>query len=165
MSEHLDSTPSENDDTRAQLETEFGWTIEGPFYTEVPTPNPELVENCAYSLTRLTNHLLKTVIINDGFEDHIDRRKFHTEHPETAVFNSKFSKLKGNNLFGCYSAMDDIIYKNRRRPRIHDRLLATAQLPFINTGFAGYNDMTFDEKVTFARKLDDIVFRFLSALA
>ncbi|MDP2709566.1 MAG: hypothetical protein Q8O93_06045 [bacterium] len=165
MKERLGPISQDDGDIRGNLKTEFGWTIEGPFYSNVPTPNPELIERCSQSITRLTDHLLKTVIINDGFgADHGARRKFEKFHPEADSFNSKFSKLGGNNLLGCYFSMDDIIDRNRKRPEIYEALKNVAQLPELEKELAGYNEMTLDEKIAFARKMDEIVFKFLSVL-
>ncbi len=153
---------------KAYLESKkLGWEIDGPFYTTLPIPKAKYIERCVEYVEILTHHLLKTVIIKDQFdEDHSARRAFERENPEIGTFSSKYSKLGGNILFRALIAMEEITEKvGKIYPPIAKKLTAIAKLPEISQEFARYTQMTFEEKVIFARKLDDIIYKFLEVLA
>ena len=143
--------------------TKLGWEIDGPFYTTVPTPKVNYVEKCIESVERLTQQLLKTVIIKDQFDkDHSTRREFERKNPEISTFSSKYSKLGGNILNGTLYAMEEIITRVKRtHPLVAEKLTAIVDFSVL----AGYNQMSFEEKVIVARKLDDVIYKFLSVLS
>jgi hypothetical protein len=162
-------TEAHNSRMRETLEAEFGWKIEGPFYTSVPMPRSELVvqRSVQESVQGLQNYLLSTVMIDDGFgANHTVRRAFESDYPEVSAFNSEFCKLGGNNLLKCSLWMEDIVEANKKQnPKICEDLNQVAQFSSLSSALRGYNEMSFDEKVKFARALDETIFRFLSVLA
>ncbi|MFA5954906.1 MAG: hypothetical protein WC817_05260 [Patescibacteria group bacterium] len=159
--------PIDPAETRGYLQSEMGWEIEGPFYAAVPTPKPEYITRCAKDAERLAYHLLKTVIIKDKFDkDHSSRRLFERSHPEVDTYSSEYSKLGGNRLLTSVYAMDEVIERVRREyPQIAEKLKTTAKSTEMLQEIAGYNAMSFEDKVRFARKLDDVIYKFLSVLS
>ena len=158
-----------NQEIVESLEKDFGWKIEGPFYTEVPQPKPEYVVHEEDSAERLRNHLLATVIIQDQFgNDHNARRKFLTEHDLSGIIK-KFSKLKGNNQLGAIHSMHFILNNprlKREHSAVHQKLLSIftpAEWAASNPQI--YNSLSYDEKIASARQLDDAIYRFLQVLA
>jgi hypothetical protein len=148
---------------------DFGWQIQGPFYTEAPQPKPEYILHQEDSAERLRHHLLDTVIIHDQFgDDHHARRKFLTEHNLGGIIK-KFSKLKGNNQLGAIYAMGFILDNPRLKrdyQAVYQKLLSIftpSEWPASNP--PKYNKLSYDEKVTSARQMDDAIYRFLQVLA
>lgn len=153
---------------RAYVESRnLGWEVSGPFYSTLPTPKPEYIEKCAEDVDVLTCHLLETVIIKDQFDkDHSARRVFETNNPEIGTFSSKYSKLGGNRLIVTMYAMAEIIKRvGRTHPLIAEKLVTTAKLAEIGPELEKYNKMAFEEKVSFTRKLDDVIYKFLEVLS
>lgn len=154
-----------DDELQESLTRDHAWQFEGPFYTEVPSPKPEYVKGIQSEVERLQNHLLKTVIIRDHFdEDHDGRQAFLTEN-QLGEFVKKRNKLEGNNLLVTILFMHKIMRRIQRKfPDLHTALTAVFTNEIIEP-FDRYNEMEFNEKVTYARKLDEAIYRFLEILS
>ncbi len=155
----------ENGELIAKL-WELGWTLDWPFYSEVPTPKDELVRTRKREVQTLVHQLLKTCIIKDNFwKNHIARREFERKNPEINEFNSQYSKLGGNKLWTCFLWMKDILNSIKNNKELYESLISIVNLEEIQDKLSKYNDMLFDEKVAFAKEMDEIIFKFLSALS
>lgn len=154
-----------DDDIRRELQETHGWTFEPPKYSETPTPRSEYVERCRDEVLRLRNHLVATYIIRDNFgNDHVARRKFLTENG-FSTFQKKYNKLKGNNILGVILTMEDVIEKLRKSfPEASGRLDAIFDEETVSK-VGSYNDRTQEEKIAFAKEIDEMVFKFLEALS
>ncbi|MES3031621.1 MAG: hypothetical protein V4699_00050 [Patescibacteria group bacterium] len=144
----------------------LGWEISGPFYTSAPTPKTEYIEKCTKEIEALEHHLLKTVIIKDDFKVDTDRTDFVAKDDALSKFCSTYSKLKGNKLLTLIYKMEDMIEEIRRKnPKLSKRLATHLKIEEINEELKVYRQMTFEAKVAFARKLDDIIYKFLEVLS
>lgn len=152
------------------LQQELGWQVEGPFYSSVPQPKEEYTLGLKYWFDVLQNHLLSTYIINDHFDqDHTARRQFwiklQTEVPHIQRWIGAHSKLKGNRLLEVIIGMDNIFNRMQRTfPKVHRKLCTVFQEAVLRR-CNEYNEMTFDEKVSYARTVDDMAYQFLEILS
>ncbi len=152
--------------TRAYMESELGWKIDGPFYTTVPTLKVEYKEKCTEDVDVLIQHLLETMIIKDQFTVDTERTDFVAKDETLSKFSSRYSKLKANKLLIVIYKMEDIIEKiGKKYPRVSAELTTVAKLSEINQKLAGYKKLSFEEKVLFTRTLDDVIYRFLEVLS
>ena len=150
---------------------EYGWKIEGPSHTAVPEPKSEYVTGNAREVELVRHYLTQTYLIKDQFDsDHAARRIFFDEvirsEPAVAMWVKNHSKLKGNRVTTeVYYPMvlitenlqEHFPQKGRSLNEIHQshQFLIGPQ----------YDVLSFEEKIAYVRKVDDVAYRFLEELA
>ena len=154
------------------LREEYGWTFTRPSYETVPEVKSEYVRHREDEVGQITQFLIGTYIINDTFgKDHLARREFKKllgkSDPKISTWVANHSKLRGNKLLqvteGMYSISNGTKFKRNHSEKRNE--LLTIFTPEVSEPLRRYNDMEFDEKVTYVKSLDDIVYCFLEALS
>ena len=157
------------------LEQERGFEFQGPLQSEVPIPKVEYVGEGNEDVDRIRSYLLDMYIIKDSFgSDHDARRDFTTRFGREykTSFFSRISKLKVNNnlsVLTCAKTIGNTV--KRRVPHRYEQLKDIFPLnngifsDEIYSGIDRYNEMNFDEKVAFVKKLDSAAYKFLEALS
>lgn len=140
----------------------FGWTIEGPSYSQVPEINQNIIKGVTLDCAlRLRQHLLETYFIKDHLDDdHYTRREFKEKNPEIADWIAKHSKLRGNNLSTCLIEMVSIMeYLKKRHTDIYQRLNEVVPYDLFNSA-AEYTKMKYEDKVAYAKNLMKLFLNF-----
>ena len=156
------------DEDKSHHETDYGWTFEGPFYTEVPSPNPEYVGTHLARLQHLRDQLLTTVIIHDQFDkDHWARRNFYTQQgSELIQFGKRYSKLKRGKMVVAVGTLTllqrDLAQQN---PKLHQKIAEIFIPEDHRVALEQYNDMELEQKKKYAKMLDNVVYRCLKVLS
>jgi hypothetical protein len=158
----------EDDEYKAHCEQEYGWEFEGPFYTQVPSPKQEYVGEHLQRLLHLREELLTTVIIHDQFDkDHWTRREFHMkEGSELIQFCKKFCKLRRGKMVlasGIFNFLLETLAQQNHE--LHGKI-AKIFIPEEHLqALEQYNHMETEQKIKYARQMDDVIYRCLEALS
>ncbi len=168
-----------DDEIKRILEVEYGFEFEGPLHDEAPVPKAKYVLKYGQEtnplVDKIRSYLLETYIIKDPFgTDHSARRDFITrftaEYP-TSFFERR-SKLRGNQNVSVLTSAnlvgDDVRRINPKAYRRLKEIFPPGRGVFsdeIYNCINRYNEMDFDEKVAFVKKLDMAAYQFLKALS
>jgi hypothetical protein len=167
---------SSDEELKRILEEEHGFVFQNPLHTEAPEPRIEYIgQQSREGVDVIRNYLLDMYIIRDTFEnDHSARRNFFKEFEArygTSFFKRR-SKLKGNNNLAVLVRADiigsnvrrrnDGVYKNLRDVLQSNRTMFSDE---ICSDMNQYNEMSFEERVDFVRRLDSAAYMFLETLS
>ncbi|MFA5995555.1 MAG: hypothetical protein WCW27_01185 [Patescibacteria group bacterium] len=150
------------------LEKDFGWKIEPPPYVEVPSPLPIYVTE---NLTRLINYLkhvlLQAYYIHDNFgKDHVERSKVFQNNSRYYPFVREHSKLRKGVLVMTIGCMEAIINSLKNTyPDKYQQLRCVFDQQLHLDQISLYDEMETEEKITYVKSLDEIVYSFLEALS
>ncbi len=152
---------------KSHLEQTYGWTIEDPWYTEVPSIAQkykgedstwiEIVE------TDIAQHLLRTYLFKDNFESHKARRAFREileQGQETLLTKwiREHNKLSRNRMAVVYQAASILV--NMVSEQVSDLSLNVSA-----ADFEKYDPLTLEEKTTFVRSFEHKLYTLLERLA
>ena len=161
------SSEISDDEQQRSLARDFRWEFSGPFYTDAALPHPQYVNGFGWEKYYLCRHLLDTMVIRDQFDkDHEARREFIVAHKLNG-FLQRRSKLRLNNLAVALTIMRQMReHIQNTFPGVGKKLVAIWPTEAQNAiDSRPYKDMTFDQKVATARKVDEAVYQFLEVLA
>ena len=158
------------DEQFIQLLTEqYGWQIERPWFTSVPQPAEKYVGRCIEEVRSIRDVLLETNVIKDTFgTDHTARRallkKLEQEHPLVARWLSKHSKLRGRKVIETLWNMDQLLISKKQSDVPLFIILTEIFTSSVSNPSSRYNEMEVEEKVEYARTIEDAAYRFLAAM-
>ncbi len=151
------------------LTREYGWQITGPSYTVTPQPRLEYIGRNQEQIDLLRHYLTGTYSIRDQFDkDHRARHDFlvalGSTKPEVKEWIRLHSKLKRDRIaIDVVMGIDAIIADLQETfPELYRRL-ENFTLELHRT-VGGYDQMSFDEKVAYVKKVDEVAYRFLEEL-
>ena len=166
------ATPPElktDEDNIAFLRNMYRWEIEKPWFTSVPEPEEKYIRGHEDDARSVQQVLLTTYIIKDEFgTDHDARRaarkKLEQEHPIVAKWVSDHSKLRGRKVIGTLYNMDMLMMPLKQKDTALWSLLTEIFTTEIGSPSSRFHEMEFDEKVEYARTVEDAAYRFLAAM-
>ncbi len=153
----------------AFLRERYGWEIQEPWFTFVPEPKERFVGSHAEEVGSIKDVLLNTYILKDSFgKDHTNRREFRRkleqEQPALAKWLSGHDKLRGRKVIGTLYNMDMLLSPLKQKDTSLWALLTEIFTSEVGRPSGRYHEMEFDEKIEYARVVEDAAYRFLAAM-
>ncbi len=158
-----------NEDYARFLRENYGWQIQEPWFSTVPEPEERFVGSHTEEVSSIREALLSTYVIQDSYgKDHTARREFRKqleqEQPALAKWISAHDKLRGRKVIGTLYNMDLLLSPLKQKDTSLWALLTEIFTPEVGRPSGQYHEMEFDEKVEYARVVEDAAYRFLAAM-
>jgi hypothetical protein len=152
-----------------RLQNRFGWKISLVENARLPVPSEKFDAIFRVSLegiSRLRLFYNESYIIEDGFYLHDERNAFSKDNlgGGAADWLKERSKLSANNWDACLMHMRKILEALKRKQVAID--LDESSINQVQIEGSDYNSwMSFERKVDFVKKVDDLILRFFTQLS
>ena len=153
-----------------RLQEKFGWRIIPDGTAPLPTPSEKfdkIFPRPLEEIARLQRYYNDSVIIQDNFTSHVERKTFFNDilGERAGSWLKSHSKLAANNWYACLSHITEILDALKRKQVACNP--AELNIDAVEArGRNGYNsNMTFEQKIEFVAQVDNLIFRFFSQLS